>query len=187
MTHEELLEECRKILEAGGVTASRPDAPESGTFPLSCDIAEDIAVVTFVTSAPEKGVHYSEECVFERIGDAWEYLGGGSASMDFPCPVRTSRAEMGGVDLRLTGHGLTRRRRPVLFPNRRWISTAELQTSDEVAVLRLDDREVGIPPHGIVSVLWPGLQPATVTALSADGRALASLTLEPRTWFETPE
>jgi len=187
MTHEELLEECRKILETGRVETPPSWTSTDGTFPLNCDIAEDIALVTFVTSVPGKGVYYSEECVFERIAGVWEYLGGQSASMDSPSPVRGTRAELGGTHLRLTGHGLTRRRRPVLFPNRRWISTAELQASDEVAVLHFDDREIEVPPHGLVSVIWPSRRPAEITALDLDAKPLTSLALNPRIWFEAPD
>ncbi|WP_157963837.1 hypothetical protein [Actinocorallia populi] len=187
MTHEEVLRECRRILEDGKVEAPSFTAPVSGTFPLNCDIAEDIAVVTFITSMPDDRSYCSEHYVFERADGAWEYLGGGSASMDSPCPVRLPRTGLGGAHLRLTGHGLTRRRRPALFPERRWIVTAELQLCDEAAALLLNDRPVTVPGHGIVSAVWPTLQPATATALAADGRALSSLVLEPRTWFHTPE
>jgi hypothetical protein len=187
MTHEELLEECRKILETGRVETPRSWTSTDGTFPLNCDIDEDIALVTVVTSAPDKGVYYSEECVFERISGVWEYLGGRAASMDFPTPVRGTRAELGGTHLRLTGHGLTRRRRPALFPDKRWISTAELQASDEVASLHLDDREIEVPPHGFVSVIWHSLRPARITALDPDAKPLVSLDLNPRTWFEAPD
>ncbi|MEO3787605.1 hypothetical protein ABGB12_30130 [Actinocorallia sp. B10E7] len=187
MNHEELLRESRRILDEGGVETPAFITPVPGTFPLNCDIDNDVAVVTFLTSAPEKNVHYSEEYVFERIRGTWEYLGGGSASMGLPPPVRRTREELNGLHMRLTGHGLTRRRRHSLFPARRWISTAELQLSDEVAGLRLDDRPVRVPRHGIVSVVWPTLHPATATALAADGRTLASLTLEPRIWTPTPD
>lgn len=187
MNHEELLRESRRILEEGGVQAPSASASAPGTFPLNCDIADDIAVVTFITSVPGKDVHYSEECVFERIQGTWEYLGGGSASINLPSLARLSRTELDGAHMRLTGHGLTRRRRTSLLPSQHWISTAELQLSDEVALLRLDDRPVKVPRHGIVSAVWATLDPATATALTADGRVLSSLALEPRIWTPTPD
>lgn len=187
MTHEEVLKECRRVLEEGRVAAPLRPTPALGTFPLNCDIAEDIAVVTFLTSMPDEKSYCSEQYVFELADGVWEYLGGGSASMDSPCPVRLPRTGLGGAHLRLTGHGLTRRRSPGLYPERRWIVTAELQLCDEAETLLLDERPVAVPDHGIVSAVWPTLRPATATALAADGRTLSSLLLEPRTWFHAPE
>ncbi len=187
MTHEEVLTECRSVLEKGRVAEPSFGASGTGMIPLNCDIAEDIAVVTFITSMPDEKSYCSQHYVFELVGGVWEYLGGGSASMGSPCPVRLPQAGLGGAHLKLTGHGLTRRRSPGLYPERRWIATAELQLSDEAQTLLLDERPVTVPGHGIVSAVWSTLRPTTATALAADGRALSSLLLEPRTWFHAPE
>ncbi|GAA2724842.1 hypothetical protein [Actinocorallia aurantiaca] len=185
MNHEELLRESRRILEEGGVEAPSLPVAASGTFPLNCDIAGDIALVTFISSLPGEDAYRSEEYVFERIRGTWEYLGGGAASMEFPIPVRRSREDLNGTHMRLTGHGLTKRRRVGDLPTEGWISTAELRLSDEVALFRLDDRPVPVPGHGIVSAIWPTLESATATALASDGRTLSSLVLEPRVWTTT--
>ncbi len=119
---------------------------------------------------------------YEIRGNAWHYLGGGGSvhslgqGEHFPAD-RVSASILGHAHLlQQAGNCSGRAPRP-----HDWVGCTALRVASEVARIRVGHREVPVPDHGYLIVVWTG-SPARVSrgrprivALDGEGNALTEL------------
>lgn len=132
-----------------------------------------------------------ETCLFERIGGRWRYRGGGggsgtellqadrpSASQAVPASMITS---LSGSAVRSRGDREAEGGRPD-FTHVGWVACAMFRVAAEVHHLQADARQIKVPQHGYVIVVWKA-PPATsgvlprppIVAVGEDGSRLSEL------------
>ena len=164
----------------GAVPDSPPRLSRRRRFaPLAVDVDGDVACTLF---ARRSVGHVAEETwTLARRGQEWALLGGGGGGFEEDALAdRPDRAALGG-HLVGNGGGATIRNAGRLMPwGARYVSYAVLRASREVARVVVGARELPVPRHGHLVVVWAGRQPPTATAWSADGRPLGGRRLDLR-------
>lgn len=143
-------------------------------LPLAVDRDDDVAATMFlrrgVSGVPELDVHS-----LELIGGVWRMLGGGGGPGDVATEPRPRLVDLGGPAVghggggtaRTSGNWLRRRQRG-------WVWWAELRVAAEVAVLRVDARDVPVAAHSCAVVVWTR-EPPLVTALDGSGAVVGPI------------
>ncbi|MEU2351069.1 hypothetical protein [Modestobacter sp. NPDC049651] len=164
-----------------GVTADPPRLSRRRRFaPLAVDVDGDVACTLFT----RRGVAgFSREThVLARDGGVWRSLGGGGVDGedDDGLGDRPPAAELGG-HLVVGGTGSVARSSGGLLPGRaRYVHDAELRASREVVRVVVGARELDVPRHGQLVVVWSGRRPPAAVPVLADGRRLPGVPLELR-------
>lgn len=127
-------------------------------------------------------------------GRTWEYLGGGGAIRTATLRERDSAMVLGPAHLLQVDGSCSvrdlvwRARRQLPQPDARsyddvWIGCTALRVATEVTRVRVSGREIAVPGHGHVVVVWkvrgavPHLVRPQITALDGSGRVLTELGL----------
>ncbi|MCP2343708.1 hypothetical protein [Actinomadura rupiterrae] len=183
---EELTRSCLRWLTAGMPDDIRPELTDDRDYqPLGIDQVGDVAVVAVLrwwngppghSSAPpetqaRRPFALADVRRFCKPEGTWLPLGGGGGpAPDYPlAPRRASRALGGHVRVKGTGRTLAE---PLGYD----MMHAHLLVSAEVAHLRVADRELDVPFHGNVFVVWSAQDPVPVVVASdTDGIALAEM------------
>lgn len=156
--------------------------------PIAVDVAGEIAVTVFVRRSV--GCSVEETHVLARHGGEWFLLGGGGgpaaddALHDRPAELSQEPWALPGVDPRLValeGSGGCRdtRAKNLWRPFGRWINYSTVRVSADVARVVVNDRQIAVPWHGRVVVVWQGRRPQEVVLLDYDGASLGRAKLRP--------
>ncbi|MGY1848177.1 MULTISPECIES: hypothetical protein [unclassified Blastococcus] len=167
------LTESIALLERG-VPDSPPRISRRRRFaPLAVDVDGDVACTLFARRSV--GCAVQEAWVLVRRGAQWSLLGGGGGGgfEDDDLADRPAAAALGG-HLLWRGGGSSLRNAGRLLPwGARYVSYAVLRASAEVDRVVVGPREIRVPRHGHLVVVWDGVPPL-VEARAADGRLLAA-------------
>lgn len=169
--------ESRRLIEHGAPDRLVRLTRRRRWIPIAVDVDGDVAAAAFLRRGVSGGGCHDLWALERRDGD-WELIGG-SGGDGYPpeLPDRPPAAELGAF-ARLDGSGWTRRDDGRLTPwGAQGVSTASLTVSAEVAHLRVDDRDVSVPRHGIAVVVWGTRRPPAVVALASDGTPLTQIPL----------
>jgi hypothetical protein len=165
--------------------------------PMSIYVAGDMAVTTFARRGV--GCTWHDRHVFAlQTSGQWVFVGGSgsngqddllkgrpavlpaylssqdqSPGEDDPGPIAAEGGGGGVHDGTGSGPG-------------RWISTADVRVNAQVESIVVDDRQLAVPWHGRVAVVWTGPQPPEVVALDRHGHPLASVLLPTAPWEPNP-
>ncbi|MGY1839910.1 MULTISPECIES: hypothetical protein [unclassified Modestobacter] len=178
MTYDALAESIALI--EGGVPEAPPRLSRRRRFaPLAVDVDGDVACTLFARRGV--GSVAEETWALVRRGQEWALLGGGGGGLeDEDLADRPDAAAQGG-HLRWTGGGSAARNAGRLMPwGARHVSYAVLRASREVDRVVVGAREIRVPRHGHLVVVWGGKQPPTAAAVAADGRRLVVLRVDRR-------
>jgi hypothetical protein len=165
------------------------DGPPDGPVRLSrrrrfaavaVDVSEDVACTRFVRRGV--GCFWDDTHHLARDGDGWKLLGGGSGSTGGPWSTdefEQARYRLPAGCVTAPGHGATTRDSDRLLPwGARWVSSASLLAGPEVATIVVDGRrELTVPEHGHLVVVWGSRKPPRVVARDVGGRELTDLVL----------
>ncbi|NNE95910.1 MAG: hypothetical protein HKN24_07770 [Acidimicrobiales bacterium] len=167
------LSESRKMF-AQGV----PDIPFKLTrrrrfIPLAFDVDGDVGATLFLRRGVN-GNPWLEAWSLERRDDEWTVLGGGSG--DGYDHLFEPRQSIEGLVLPC-GSGWTARGARRLLPSSKGVSHAEMRLGSQVAALRVADRTIEVPSHGMAIAVWSSRRPPTVTAFSPTGETLGEIPL----------
>lgn len=160
--------------------------------PMAVDVAGDVAATLFARRGV--GRIWKEIHVLVLRDGEWTWLGGSSGDSDpelmadRPAVLREyfviGEEAVQGVDPRAVGvivsgggvlddcggSGGFRRRE-------RWISYAELRVNAQVTSVRVGGRELVVPWHGHVMVVWSEREPPRAVAVDEGGKSLAEVQL----------
>ena len=163
------LAESRRLLEdglpAGPVRLSR----RHRFAPLAVDVDGDVAATRLV----RRGVGFFWDDIHvltrDRAG-GWQVRGGGSGGSGEPWSTEAfaqARVVLAGGAIVDEGGAA------VNVPP--WVETAALLLGPDVAAVRVDDRrELAVPAHGRVVVVWASGRSPVVSAVGADGSRLGA-------------
>jgi len=158
---------------------------------MAFDVAGDVAASMFARRGV--GCIWQETHVLALRDGQWALLGGGSVSSDddlladrpavLPGYLSVGRGAVAGADPRImvvSGSG------GVLDggdePGRRsgsgrWISYADLRVNAQVTSVQVAERQLRVPWHGHVLLVWSGHEPPRAVARDDGGRALGEVLL----------
>ncbi|MCZ2803888.1 hypothetical protein O2W18_02090 [Modestobacter sp. VKM Ac-2983] len=179
MAYDPLAESIALIEQ--GVPEAPPRLSRRRRFvPLAVDVEGDVACTLFARRSV--GHVAAETWALARRGQEWAVLGGGGSSLDEEdLTDRPGAAALGGHLIR-TGGGSTLRNAGRSMPwGARHVSQAVLRASSAVDRVVVSGREIPVPRHGHLVVVWGGKQPPTAEALTSDGRQLVTLRVDRRT------
>ncbi|XVU28893.1 hypothetical protein ACQPZJ_18085 [Actinoplanes sp. CA-054009] len=144
--------------------------------PVAVDVSDEVASARFVRRGV--GCFWDDTHRLVRKGSEWTLLGGSSGSTgewwsSDEFERARNRLPTGGLEVQ--GHGGNSRDSGW---RTRWVRTAELLAGPEVSRIVVDDRrEMTVPGHGHLVVVWGTRRPPRITACDADGRGLTNLVL----------
>ncbi|MGY1748310.1 hypothetical protein [Modestobacter sp. SYSU DS0511] len=148
--------------------------------PLAVDVDGDVACTMFARRSV--GYVAEETWALVRRGQEWVVLGGGGSGLEDEDLAGRPDAVTQGGHLRWTGGGSANRSAGRLMPwGARYVSYAVLRASSAVDRVLVGPREIPVPRHGHLVVVWGGRQPPTAEAVAADGRRLVSQRVDRRT------
>ncbi len=164
--------ESRKLIAEG--LPSRPVglSRRHRFAPLAVDVDGNLAATRFL----RRGVSsYSDDThLLVRGADGlWRVLGGGGGETGEPWSTDAflaARVALAPDELEIEGgagvsHGSS------------WVSSAQILAGREVASIRVGARELVVPAHGRLVVVWSAPDPPVVTANDAEGRELTTVVL----------
>jgi hypothetical protein len=162
------LAESVRLLEGAPPAGSARLSRRVRHLPLAVDRDGDVAATMFlrrgVSGIPEIDVHS-----LELIDGVWRTLGGGGGPGDETTGPRPRLADLGAPAVSRGGGGTKRSSGSWLrLRQGSWVWWAELHVAEEVAVLRVDGRQLPVAAHGCAVVVWT-TRPPQVTALDAAG------------------
>ena len=158
---------------------------------MAFDVAADVAATMFARRGV--GCIWQETHVLALRDGQWAWLGGGGVSSDedlladrpvvLPGYLTMGREAVTAADPRVivvsgSGGVLDGGDEPDRRPdNGRWISYADVRVNAQVTSVRVSDRELRVPWHGHVLLVWCEREPARVVAQDDGGRALGEVIL----------
>jgi hypothetical protein len=159
---------------------------------MAVDVAGDIAATMFLRRGA--GCVYQEIHVLAARDGQWRILGGGGVGYGSGEDLLADRPRLlpealqhdparilAGIDPQAMVAGASRGGirggggRARFWPwHRRWISYATMQASARAASVRVADREIPVPWHGRVLIVWAGRRPPGIAAYDVDGNCLGT-------------
>jgi hypothetical protein len=169
--------ESRALIASGSPQAGQPISRRHRFAPLAVDVHGDIAATLFLRRGVN-GETWLDTWVLEQRDGQWFLLGGGSGNgADDFLTDRRPAEQLGGL-LQAPARGGVRRRTSRWWVGAaRVVSYANLLVATEVERLHIGGREVPVPDHGHVVVVWATRTAPEVTGLDAEGAPLATLAL----------
>ncbi|MCZ2817544.1 hypothetical protein [Modestobacter sp. VKM Ac-2984] len=163
-----------------GVPEAPPRLSRRRRFvPLGVDVDGDVACTLFARRSV--GHVARETWALVRRGQAWAVLGGGGGGLEEDDLTDRPGAAVLGGHLVWTGGGATARNAGRSMPwGARYVSHALLRAGPAVDRVVVGGREIRVPRHGHLVVVWGGKQPPAAEALTSDGRRLVSLRVDRR-------
>lgn len=156
---------------------------------MAVDVAGDIAATMFLRRGA--GCVHQEIHVLSQHNGRWHIIGGSSVSPAddevvladrpglIPEVLQLPRNILPGINPQVmvaTGFGgqtSYRRRHTGFWPwRRRWISYVIVLASARVESVRVSNREIKVPWHGRVLIVWPGRRSPKLTAYDVNGNCL---------------
>lgn len=172
MAYDRLAESRRMIAE--GV----PEMPFRLTrrrrfIPVAFDVDGEVAATLFLRRGVS-GNPWLEAWALERRDGDWTILGGGSG--DGYDHVFEPRESLDGLFVSY-GSGWTTRSAGRSLPGFGGISNAEMRLGSQVAALRVRNRTIEVPSHGVAIVVWPTRRRPRIMALASAGEPLGEISL----------
>lgn len=188
MAYDALTESLRLIESGGPVPVVSRLSRRRRHAPMAVDVAGDMAVTVFVRRSV--GCNVEETHVLARHGGEWFLLGGGGgpaaddAFDDRPAELTQEPWGSLGENPRLvaiegSGGCTDTRARNLWRPGGRWINYSTIRVNADVSRIAVNDRQIAVPWHGRVVVVWPGRRPREVVLLDDAGASLGRATLQP--------
>jgi hypothetical protein len=164
----------------------------AGVAVVASDVDADsgVAAVWLVQRAGWPGA-MEEICLFERVGDSWRYLGGGSGSagMKLLLAGRPSASRAGPASMMTSLGGSSVRSRADReaqgfqrdLADVGWVASARFRVATEVANLQVGARRIKVLRHGYVIVAWKARLPSSppprppIVAVGENGSRLTEL------------
>lgn len=156
---------------------------------MAVDVAGDTAATMFLRRGV--GCVHQEIHVLTRRDGQWHILGGSSSSRAYeedlladrpgliPEVLQSPQHVLSGIDPQVMvaagsgGQTSYRRGRAGFCPwRRRWISYFTAQASARVESVRIGDREIPVPWHGLVLIVWAGRGSPKLAAYDVNGSCL---------------
>ncbi|MGY1843184.1 hypothetical protein [Modestobacter sp. SYSU DS0875] len=176
----DVLAESVALLEHGLPEAPPRLSRRRRFAPLAVDVDGDVACTMFARRSV--GFVAQETWALARRGQEWVVLGGGGGGFEDDDLADRPDASVLGGHLVVTGGGSANRSAGRLVPwGARYVSYAVLRASSAVDRVVVGAREIRVPRHGHLVVVWGGKQPPTAEAVAADGRQLVSQRVDRRT------
>ena len=174
------LAESLALIEAGTQPTARRLSRRHRFAPLAVDVEGVVAATMFLRRG--SGDDWLEIWVLERRAGEWHVLGGGGGTGGDDVLAGRPTQPAHGPQLHLNGSGWVRRTRGGRLWSAPGVTYAHVRAAHGVAALRVFDRELAVPDHGNLVVVWTRRRAPRAEALAADGTVLGSqrLTGSPR-------
>jgi hypothetical protein len=183
----DIVQESVALIEAGRAEPVRSLTRRRRFAAMAVDVSDDVAVTMFARRGV--GCVHQEMHVLALRDDGWTWLGGGGGSSDErlladrpaalsgrswlgpDAPVSTNARIIASLGV---GGSLDDGSQDEPSDGGRWISHSAIRVSAEVASVEVFDRNLDVPWHGYLLVVWCG-DPSDAVARDATGRNLAEL------------
>jgi len=176
----DVVQESRTMLSSGVPEMTFNLTRRRRFIPLAFDIEGDAAATLFVRRGVN-GNPWLEAWTLEQRDGEWFLLGGGSG--DGYEEIFEPRDSIADLAVRY-GSGWTARGAGRMIPwPRKGVNHVEMRLASEVASLRVGNRSIEVPAHGLAIVMWQTRRPPLPLAIDADGKQLGAVPLQ-RGWHE---
>ncbi|WP_222195103.1 hypothetical protein [Modestobacter italicus] len=180
MSHDPLTESLA-LIEHGLRSDATRLSRRRRSLAVAVDVDGDVACTLFVRRSV--GYVANEAHLLERRGTAWHLLGGGGGGWPDDGLADRPAAEQLGALVAVRGGGSVLRGPTRRMPwGARYARYAQLRAGAEVHTVVVGAvRELLVPRHGNLVVVWRGRRPPSVTAHDGSGQLLGSVLLHVRT------
>lgn len=158
------LTESLQLIETGRLVPRTSLSRRCRHLAMAVDVAGDYAVTMFARRSVGRTV--TDSWLLARRDGSWSLLWGSTEDADAnSLQHRPARLDTGlPPGLRFSPHVATSttggvkdsRAKSVLRPRGRWVYSSSVQVSADVASVSIGSREVMVPWHGKVAVVWTG-------------------------------